>query len=38
MVLEHMLLYGHPYYQRGEKVDWDFRISDLVKNHDGTDV
>ena len=21
----------------GEKVDWDFRISDLVKNPDGTD-
>ena len=22
----------------GAKVDWDFRISDLVKNPDGTDV
>ena len=21
-----------------EKVDWDFRISDLVKNPDGTDI
>ena len=22
----------------GTKVDWDFRISDLVKNPEGTDV
>ena len=22
----------------GAKVDWDFRISDLAKNPDGTDV
>ena len=22
----------------GEKGDWDFRISDLVKNPDGTDI
>ena len=22
----------------GAKVDWDFRISDLVKNPDGTDI
>ena len=22
----------------GAKVDWDFQISDLVKNPDGTDV
>ena len=23
---------------KGEKGDWDFRISDLVKNPDGTDI
>ena len=23
---------------KGAKVDWDFRISDLVKNSDGTEV
>ena len=23
---------------KGAKIDWDFRISDLVKNPDGTDV
>ena len=23
---------------RGAKGDWDFRISDLVKNPDGTDI
>ena len=23
---------------QGAKVDWDFRISDLVKNPDGTDI
>ena len=25
-------------YINGVKVDWDFWISDLVKNHDGTDI
>ena len=34
---------ANPYYLNlccflGAKVDWDFRISDLVKNPDGTDV
>ena len=24
--------------RRGAKGDWDFRISDLVKNPDGTDI
>ena len=24
--------------KQGEKCDWDFRISDLVKNPDGTDI
>ena len=27
----------HPVYM-GAKGDWDFRISDLVKNPDGTDI
>ena len=26
------------YIIKGAKGDWDFRISDLVKNPDGTDV
>ena len=26
------------YITLGEKGDWDFRISDLVKNPDGTDI
>ena len=26
------------YYGQGAKGDWDFRISDLVKNPDGTDI
>ena len=25
-------------YMREATGDWDFRISDLVKNHDGTDI
>ena len=25
-------------YRRGAKGDWDFQISDLVKNPDGTDI
>ena len=25
-------------YRKGAKSDWDFRISDLVKNSDGTDI
>ena len=27
-----------PYSREGAKGDWDFRISDLVKNPDGTDI
>ena len=34
--LEEAVLYF--YYIKGAKVDWDFQISDLVKNPDGTDV
>ena len=25
-------------FHKGAKGDWDFRISDLVKNLDGTDI
>ena len=28
----------HCYYIEGAKGDWDFQISDLVKNTDGTDI
>ena len=32
------LALGTVIVNKGAKVDWDFRISDLVKNSDGTDV
>ena len=31
-------LFKHPIYNTEAKGDWDFRISDLVKNPDGTDI
>ena len=33
---EHPVKISVPYYKYGG--DWDFRISDLVKNPDGTDI
>ena len=31
-------MYYTSYYYIGAKGDWDFQISDLVKNPDGTDI
>ena len=33
-----VFLGGYPVYVKGAKDDWDFRISDLVENTDGTDI
>ena len=38
-LLTHTHTHTHSYvYIMGAKRDWDFRISDLVKNPDGTDI
>ena len=34
-LVHNFLLHGRPMEAKG---DWDFRISDLVKNSDGTDI
>ena len=37
-VNKYLLQYYHNLRKKGAKGDWDLRISDLVKNPDGTDI